>query len=92
MRPQRAIARLLGRLLGLLLGLSLIGGCSWFGKDEPFRPKGPQLGAILSLAASEASVTRGTLLLAVYALGNDHWQTGVNTHAFNMRDSTDLLA
>ena len=30
---------------------------------------GPQLGAILSLAASEASVTRGTVLLAVYALG-----------------------
>lgn len=30
---------------------------------------GPQLGAILSLAASEASVTKGTLLLAVYALG-----------------------
>ncbi|CUH66749.1 Thiol:disulfide interchange protein DsbD precursor [Thalassovita autumnalis] len=30
---------------------------------------GPQLGAILSLAASEASLTRGTLLLAVYALG-----------------------
>ncbi|WP_412563245.1 cytochrome c biogenesis CcdA family protein [Thalassobius sp. MITS945101] len=30
---------------------------------------GPQLGAILSLAASEASVTRGTLLLAIYALG-----------------------
>lgn len=30
---------------------------------------GPQLGAILALAASEASVTRGTLLLAVYALG-----------------------
>lgn len=30
---------------------------------------GPQLGAILSLAASEASVTRGTTLLAVYALG-----------------------
>ncbi len=30
---------------------------------------GPQLGAILSLAASEASVTRGTLLLAVYAAG-----------------------
>lgn len=30
---------------------------------------GPQLGAILSLAASEASVTRGTLLLGVYALG-----------------------
>lgn len=30
---------------------------------------GPQLGAILSLAASEASVGRGTALLAVYALG-----------------------
>jgi cytochrome c-type biogenesis protein len=30
---------------------------------------GPQLGAILSLAASEASVTRGTTLLAVYAMG-----------------------
>ncbi|MFY0680219.1 MAG: cytochrome c biogenesis protein CcdA [Thalassovita sp.] len=30
---------------------------------------GPQLGAILSLAASEASITKGTLLLAVYAAG-----------------------
>lgn len=30
---------------------------------------GPQLGAILSLAASEASVARGTVLLAVYAIG-----------------------
>jgi cytochrome c-type biogenesis protein len=30
---------------------------------------GPQLGAILTLAASEASVARGTLLLAVYAIG-----------------------
>jgi cytochrome c-type biogenesis protein len=30
---------------------------------------GPQLGAILSLAASEASVARGTTLLAVYAAG-----------------------
>jgi len=30
---------------------------------------GPQLGAILSLAASEASVTRGTVLLAIYAIG-----------------------
>ena len=30
---------------------------------------GPQLGAILSLAASEASVTRGTVLLGVYAIG-----------------------
>ena len=30
---------------------------------------GPQLGAILSLAAQEGSVQRGTLLLAVYAFG-----------------------
>ena len=30
---------------------------------------GPQLGAILTLAASEASVSRGTLLLGVYAIG-----------------------
>ena len=30
---------------------------------------GPQLGAILSLAASEGSVARGTLLLALYAMG-----------------------
>ncbi len=30
---------------------------------------GPQLGAILSLVASEASVARGTLLLGVYAAG-----------------------
>lgn len=30
---------------------------------------GPQLGAILTLAAQEASLTRGTVLLGVYALG-----------------------
>ena len=30
---------------------------------------GPQLGAILSLAASEASLTRGTVLLGIYATG-----------------------
>ena len=30
---------------------------------------GPQLGAILTLAASEASVSRGTLLLGIYAAG-----------------------
>lgn len=30
---------------------------------------GPQLGAILSLAASEASIAKGTLLLAIYAMG-----------------------
>jgi cytochrome c-type biogenesis protein len=30
---------------------------------------GPQLGAILSLAASETSIARGTFLLALYAIG-----------------------
>ena len=30
---------------------------------------GPQLGAILSLAASEASISKGTLLLGIYAAG-----------------------
>ena len=30
---------------------------------------GPQLGAILSLAAQEGSIQRGTALLAIYALG-----------------------
>lgn len=30
---------------------------------------GPQLGAILSLAAQEGSIQRGTMLLAIYALG-----------------------
>ncbi|PWR02946.1 cytochrome C biogenesis protein [Meridianimarinicoccus roseus] len=30
---------------------------------------GPQLGAILSIAASEASIARGTVLLGIYALG-----------------------
>jgi len=30
---------------------------------------GPQLGAILSIAATEASIARGTVLLGVYALG-----------------------
>ena len=30
---------------------------------------GPQLGAILSIAATEASISRGTTLLAVYAVG-----------------------
>jgi len=30
---------------------------------------GPQLGAILSLAANEASLTRGTTLLGIYAIG-----------------------
>ncbi|TMV53575.1 cytochrome c biogenesis protein CcdA, partial [Thioclava sp. BHET1] len=30
---------------------------------------GPQLGAILSLAANQASLARGTVLLAIYAVG-----------------------
>ena len=30
---------------------------------------GPQLGAILSLAASNASIAKGTVLLAFYAIG-----------------------
>ncbi len=33
---------------------------------------GPQLGAILTIAASEGSVSRGTLLLGVYAAGIGH--------------------
>lgn len=38
---QRAVA------LSIVVGLPLLGGCSWFGKDEPFAPKGPQLGKII---------------------------------------------
>ena len=51
---------------GSALGAYLLGLAFAFGWTPCI---GPQLGAILSLAASEASVSRGTTLLAVYALG-----------------------
>ncbi|MEX5728519.1 cytochrome c-type biogenesis protein [Rhodovulum iodosum] len=51
---------------GSALGAYLLGLAFAFGWTPCI---GPQLGAILSLAASEANVTRGTLLLAVYAAG-----------------------
>lgn len=51
---------------GTALGAYLLGLAFAFGWTPCL---GPILGAILGLAASEASVARGTLLLAVYALG-----------------------
>lgn len=51
---------------GSTLGAYLLGLAFAFGWTPCI---GPQLGAILSLAASEASIARGTILLAVYALG-----------------------
>ena len=51
---------------GSALGAYLLGLAFAFGWTPCI---GPQLGAILSLAAQEGSVQRGTLLLAVYALG-----------------------
>ncbi|RAP42621.1 cytochrome C biogenesis protein [Rhodovulum viride] len=51
---------------GSALGAYLLGLAFAFGWTPCI---GPQLGAILSLAASEASVSRGTVLLAVYAAG-----------------------
>jgi len=51
---------------GSVLGAYVLGLAFAFGWTPCI---GPQLGAILSLAASEGSVSRGTLLLAVYALG-----------------------
>jgi len=51
---------------GSALGAYLLGLAFAFGWTPCI---GPQLGAILSLAASEADVSRGTLLLAVYAAG-----------------------
>jgi cytochrome c-type biogenesis protein len=51
---------------GSALGAYLLGLAFAFGWTPCI---GPQLGAILSIAASEASLTRGTLLLAVYAAG-----------------------
>ncbi len=49
-----------------LVGAYIIGLAFAFGWTPCI---GPQLGAILSLAASEGSVARGTVLLAIYALG-----------------------
>jgi len=51
---------------GSVLGAYVLGLAFAFGWTPCI---GPQLGAILSLAASEASVSRGTILLGVYALG-----------------------
>lgn len=51
---------------GSALGAYLLGLAFAFGWTPCI---GPQLGAILSLAANEASMTRGTALLAVYAMG-----------------------
>jgi cytochrome c-type biogenesis protein len=51
---------------GTALGAYVLGLAFAFGWTPCI---GPQLGAILSLAAQEGSVQRGTMLLAVYALG-----------------------
>ena len=51
---------------GSALGAYILGLAFAFGWTPCI---GPQLGAILSLAASEASIARGTALLAVYAAG-----------------------
>ncbi|MEC9196581.1 cytochrome c biogenesis CcdA family protein [Donghicola tyrosinivorans] len=51
---------------GSALGAYILGLAFAFGWTPCI---GPQLGAILSLAASEASVAKGTMLLAVYAAG-----------------------
>ncbi len=51
---------------GSALGAYILGLAFAFGWTPCI---GPQLGAILSLAASEASISRGTALLAVYAAG-----------------------
>ena len=55
-----------GQSGGSALGAYILGLAFAFGWTPCI---GPQLGAILSLAASEASVTRGTVLLGIYALG-----------------------
>jgi cytochrome c-type biogenesis protein len=51
---------------GSALGAYILGLAFAFGWTPCI---GPQLGAILSIAATEASVERGTTLLAVYAVG-----------------------
>jgi cytochrome c-type biogenesis protein len=55
-----------GARSGTALGAYVLGLAFAFGWTPCI---GPQLGAILSMAAAEASVTRGTALLAVYAAG-----------------------
>jgi cytochrome c-type biogenesis protein len=55
-----------GESTGSALGAYVLGLAFAFGWTPCI---GPQLGAILSLAASEASISRGTLLLGVYAAG-----------------------
>ncbi|MQY41303.1 cytochrome c biogenesis protein CcdA [Epibacterium sp. SM1969] len=55
-----------GQSGGSALGAYVLGLAFAFGWTPCI---GPQLGAILSLAASEGSVTRGTVLLGVYAMG-----------------------
>jgi cytochrome c-type biogenesis protein len=51
---------------GTALGAYVLGLAFAFGWTPCI---GPQLGAILSIAATEASIARGTLLLGVYAIG-----------------------
>ncbi len=51
---------------GSALGAYILGLAFAFGWTPCI---GPQLGAILSLAASEANVARGTFLLGIYAMG-----------------------
>lgn len=55
-----------GESSGSALGAYVLGLAFAFGWTPCI---GPQLGAILSLAASESSVARGTLLLGIYAAG-----------------------
>ncbi|MBT8154613.1 cytochrome c biogenesis protein CcdA [Epibacterium ulvae] len=55
-----------GQSGGSALGAYVLGLAFAFGWTPCI---GPQLGAILSLAASEGSVSRGTVLLGVYAMG-----------------------
>ncbi len=55
-----------GEAGGSVIGAYVLGLAFAFGWTPCI---GPQLGAILSLAASEASVARGTVLLGIYAVG-----------------------
>jgi cytochrome c-type biogenesis protein len=64
--PEPGGAARCGRPGGIGLGAYILGLAFAFGWTPCI---GPQLGAILSLAATEASVQRGTTLLGVYAIG-----------------------